>query len=101
MTVFVAVHHWDTPDNEGVEILGVFEKIEKARAQIVAGAGASARSTTKISGTMICPVRSRTRSGWATAPATIWSWTPSILGKFPSMRSNKNLKFPGQNQKNR
>lgn len=40
MTVYVAVHHWDTPDNEGVEILGVFEKIEKARAQIVAGAGA-------------------------------------------------------------
>ena len=40
MTVFVAVHHWDTPDNDGVEILGVFEKIEKARAQIVAGAGA-------------------------------------------------------------
>ena len=40
MTVFVAVHHWDTPDNEGVEILGVFGKIEKARAQIVAGAGA-------------------------------------------------------------
>ena len=40
MTVFVAVHHWDTPDNDGVEILGVFGKIEKARAQIVAGAGA-------------------------------------------------------------
>ncbi len=39
MTVYVAVHHWDTPDSEGVEILGVFEKIEKARAQIVAGAG--------------------------------------------------------------
>lgn len=40
MTVFVVVHHWDTPDNEGVEVLGVFKKIEKARAQIVAGAGA-------------------------------------------------------------
>lgn len=40
MQVFVVVHHWDTPDNEGVEVLGVFEKIEKARAQIVAGAGA-------------------------------------------------------------
>lgn len=39
MKVFVVVHHWDTPDNEGVEVLGVFEKIEKARAQIVAGAG--------------------------------------------------------------
>lgn len=40
MKVFVVVHHWDTPDNEGVEVLGVFEKIEKARAQIVAVAGA-------------------------------------------------------------
>ena len=40
MSVYVVVHHWDTPDNEGVEVLGVFEKIEKARAQIVAGAGA-------------------------------------------------------------
>ena len=40
MKVFVVVHHWYTPDNEGVEVLGVFEKIEKARAQIVAGAGA-------------------------------------------------------------
>lgn len=40
MTVFVVVHHWGTPDNEGVEVLGVFEKIEKARAKIVAGAGA-------------------------------------------------------------
>lgn len=40
MKVFVVVHHWDTPDNEGVEVLGVFEKIEKARAKIVAGAGA-------------------------------------------------------------
>ena len=40
MQVFVAVQHWDTPYNEGVEILGVFGKLEKARAQIVAGAGA-------------------------------------------------------------
>lgn len=40
MTVYVVVHHWDTTDNEGVEVLGVFEKIEKARAKIVAGAGA-------------------------------------------------------------
>lgn len=40
MQVFVVVHHWDTPDNEGVEVLGVSSTVEKARAQIVAGAGA-------------------------------------------------------------
>ena len=40
MTVYVVVHHWDTPDNEGVEVLGVSSTVEKARAQIVAGAGA-------------------------------------------------------------
>ena len=40
MQVFVVVHHWDTPDNEGVEVLGVFEKIEKAREQIEVGAHA-------------------------------------------------------------
>lgn len=39
MKVFVVVHHWDTPDNDGVEVLGVFSTVEKARAQIVAGAG--------------------------------------------------------------
>lgn len=39
MTVYVVVHHWDTPDNEGVEVLGVFSTVEKARAQLVAGAG--------------------------------------------------------------
>lgn len=38
MTVYVVVHHWDTPDNEGVEVLGVFSTVEKARVQIVAGA---------------------------------------------------------------
>lgn len=40
MTVYVVVHHWDTPDNEGVEVLGVFSTVEKARAQIEVGADA-------------------------------------------------------------
>ena len=39
MTVYVVVHHWDTPDNEGVEVLGVCSTVENARAKIVAGAG--------------------------------------------------------------
>lgn len=39
MKVFVVVHHWDTPDNEGVEVLGVFSTFIAARAQLVAGAG--------------------------------------------------------------
>lgn len=39
MTVYVVVHHWDTPDNEGTEVIGVFSTVEKARAQLVAGAG--------------------------------------------------------------
>lgn len=40
MTVYVAVHHWDTPENEGVEVLGVYSAFEKAREQIEAGAAA-------------------------------------------------------------
>ncbi len=40
MTVYVVVHHWDTPDNEGVEVLGVLSTVEKARAQIEVGADA-------------------------------------------------------------
>lgn len=40
MKVFVVVHHWDTPDNEGVEVLRVFSTIEKAREQIEVGAAA-------------------------------------------------------------
>lgn len=40
MQVFVVVHHWDTPDNEGVEVLGVFSTVEKAREQIEVGADA-------------------------------------------------------------
>lgn len=39
MKVYVVVHHWDTPDNEGMEVLGVFSTFAKARAQLVAGAG--------------------------------------------------------------
>ena len=38
MTVYIALHTWDTPDNEGSEILGVFSTFAKARAQLVAGA---------------------------------------------------------------
>lgn len=40
MIVYVAINTWDTPDNEGSEILGVYSNLEKAREQIVAGAGA-------------------------------------------------------------
>lgn len=40
MIVYVAINTWDTPDNEGSEILGVYSNFEKAREQIVAGAGA-------------------------------------------------------------
>lgn len=39
MKVYVVVHHWGTPDNEGMEVLGVFSTFAKARAQLVAGAG--------------------------------------------------------------
>lgn len=39
MTVYVVIHQWDTPDNEGVGVLGVFSTFAKARAQLVAGAG--------------------------------------------------------------
>ena len=40
MTVYVAINTWDTPDNEGSEILGVYSTLEKARQQIEAGAAA-------------------------------------------------------------
>lgn len=40
MTVYIALHTWDTPDNEGSEILGVYSAFEKAREQIEAGAAA-------------------------------------------------------------
>ena len=38
MTVYIALHTWDTPDNEGAEILGVFSSMEAAREVIKASA---------------------------------------------------------------
>lgn len=40
MIVYVAINTWDTPDNEGSEILGVYSNFEKAREQIEVGADA-------------------------------------------------------------
>lgn len=34
MIVYVAINTWDTPDNEGVEVLGVSSTVEKARAMM-------------------------------------------------------------------
>lgn len=40
MKVYVLQHHWDTPDNEGTEVLGVYgdDHLEMARATMRAGA---------------------------------------------------------------
>lgn len=34
MTIFVLHHYWDTPDNEGNEILGVYYDKEHAQSQM-------------------------------------------------------------------
>jgi len=34
MVVYVLYHYWDTPDNEGSEIIGVYENISDASAEM-------------------------------------------------------------------
>ena len=50
MTVYIALHTWDTPDNEGSEILGVYSNFEKAREQIEVEADATSISEFHLRG---------------------------------------------------
>ncbi len=40
MTVYVLTTHWDTPDNEGAEVIGVYADPERAIADMRKGAEA-------------------------------------------------------------
>lgn len=38
MEVYILLHNWNTPDNEGAEVLGVFKSLQKAQAAMMRSA---------------------------------------------------------------